>query len=511
MSAIAELEETQRQTGSAVFGMTRPSAGAEQMAQTCIVMMLYAVPALVCAHAACVTDPDVWWHLRSAEWIVEHHAIPHVDPFTSFAAGRLWAAYSWLFELLILQLFQRFGLVGIVLYSTAMVAAITCALHRLVRRLCPDFSVAILLTLAATLSLGRLDTPRPWHFSILLLIIELQILYSVRRESQVAALAWLPVLFALWANLHIQFVDGLLVLAAASVEALAKRWKPRSASQAPATALLGALAGSVLATCINPYGWHLYGAAYDLAAQPGVLNHLTELQAIPFRGMSDFGVLLLALGAAANFGWERRVSFFEGAIFASACWLAFRSQRDVWILVVVASAVIASRVSQRLLHVASGAPSRASPFLVALTCLGPALMVWVGFRVFPLNNSRLADDLAKEMPVRAVEAVRSRGYAGPLYNDYAWGGYLMWSLRMPVSLDGRAALAGDERLDRFLATWSADPSWRTDKELMAAGLVIGPVKAPLVQVLRLDPRFQLAYEDEVAAVFLPGRQRSSAP
>ena len=82
---------------------------------------------------------------------------------------------------------------------------------------------------------------------------------------------------------------------------------------------------------------------------------------------------------------------------------------------------------------------------------------------------------------------------------------------MPVSLDGRAALAGDERLDRFLATWSADPSWRTDKELMAAGLVIGPVKTPLVQVLRLDPRFQLAYEDEVAAVFLPGRQRSSAP
>ncbi len=110
--------------------------------------MLYAVPALVCAHAACVTDPDVWWHLRSAEWMVQHHAIPHSDPFTSFAQGKPWAAYSWLFELLILQLFQRFGLLGIVLYSTAMLAAITCALHRLVRRLCPDFSVAVLLTLA---------------------------------------------------------------------------------------------------------------------------------------------------------------------------------------------------------------------------------------------------------------------------------------------------------------------------------------------------------------------------
>ncbi len=472
-------------------------------------MLLYAVPALVCAHAACVTDPDVWWHLRSAQWIVEHRAIPRADPFTSFAAGKPWAAYSWLFELLILQLFTRFGLLGIVVYSTAMLAAITCALYCLVRRLCPDFSVTVLLTLAATLSLGRLYTPRPWHFSILFLILELQILYRVRRERQVAVLAWLPVLFALWANLHIQFVDGLLLLAAASVEAVASRWTARSAQPARAAPLLGALVGSVLATCVNPYGWHLYRAAYDLAAQPGVLNHVSELQAIPFRGMPDYGVLLLALGAAVVLGWERRVSLFEGASFGLACWLAFRSQRDVWILTVVASAVIASRVSQRLRQPASASTSPASPVLAALTCIGPALILWVGFRALHLNNSRLADDLAKEMPVRAVEAVRSRGYAGPLYNDYSWGGYLMWSLRLPVSLDGRAALAGDERLDRYIATWSAEPTWKTDQDLMAAGLVIGPVKAPLVQVLRLDPRFQLAYEDKVAAVFLTARQQAS--
>ena len=76
---------------------------------------------------------------------------------------------------------------------------------------------------------------------------------------------------------------------------------------------------------------------------------------------------------------------------------------------------------------------------------------------------------------------------------------------MPVSLDGRAALAGDERLDRFQETWEAEPSWRTDKDLMAAGLVIGPAKMPLSQVLRLDPRFQLAYEDALTAVFVRNR------
>ena len=35
-----------------------------------------------------------------------------------------------------------------------------------------------------------------------------------------------------------------------------------------------------------------------------------------------------------------------------------------------------------------------------------------------------------------------------------------------------------------------------------SGVVIGPVKAPLTQVLRLDPRWRLTYEDKLAAVFV---------
>ncbi len=36
-------------------------------------------------------------------------------------------------------------------------------------------------------------------------------------------------------------------------------------------------------------------------------------------------------------------------------------------------------------------------------------------------------------------------------------------------------------------------------------MVIGPVKAPLMQVLRMDSRFRLVYEDELAAVFVARR------
>jgi hypothetical protein len=109
------------------------------------------------------------------------------------------------------------------------------------------------------------------------------------------------------------------------------------------------------------------------------------------------------------------------------------------------------------------------------------------------------------MPVRAVNNVLQNHYEGALFNNFTWGGYLIWSLRMPVSLDGRAALYGDQRIDRSVSTWSGQPGWSADPDLVSAGIVIGPVRSPLTQLLRHDNRFQLAYEDELAAVFTARR------
>ena len=41
-----------------------------------------------------VRDPDIWWHLKAGDWIVQHHAVPYVGIFSRTAATRPWAAYS---------------------------------------------------------------------------------------------------------------------------------------------------------------------------------------------------------------------------------------------------------------------------------------------------------------------------------------------------------------------------------------------------------------------------------
>jgi hypothetical protein len=140
-----------------------------------------------------------------------------------------------------------------------------------------------------------------------------------------------------------------------------------------------------------------------------------------------------------------------------------------------------------------------------VAALAAACLVCGSFRVLKVRQSILDEQVANVLPVHAVEAIRAKGYTGPIFNDFNWGGYLIWALRQPVTIDGRTNLYGNARMDRSIATWNAQPNWSSDTMLTSAGVVIGPIVSPLTQVLRLDPRFQLVYEDKLAAVFIARR------
>jgi hypothetical protein len=120
-----------------------------------------------------------------------------------------------------------------------------------------------------------------------------------------------------------------------------------------------------------------------------------------------------------------------------------------------------------------------------------------------ITTEHMAAGTAHGYPVEAVALVKERGYPGPLFNSYTWGGYLIWQLpELPVGIDGRANLYGDARLDQAMVTWFGRPGWENDPDLGNAGVVIYEAKAPFVSLLRRDRRFELVYEDATAVVFI---------
>jgi hypothetical protein len=475
----------------------KPMPQGERTVQVILLVLLFSGAARMCLHGSCANDADIWWHLRVGEWIQQHRAVPHVDAFSGPLGGHPWLAYSWLFELIMVKLFQWRQLVGIAAYTTAMTLAITVAIYHMVRRLQSDFTISVLLTFFTVFSMGHLLTPRPWLLTILFFALELNILMHARKTGTMRGLIWLPFLFALWANIHIEFVDGLLVLGLAFAEAVATRWMKAAETRVRPLWLGFALLTSALATLVNPYGWRIYAVARDLATQSGALNKISELQAIPFRTLADFVILALALGSVAALARQKRILIFESGLLLFATVVSFRSQRDVWVVAIASAAILASCFTGKK-KATNGLPASA----IGLAALVSVMVVVTLFGLERVNNDTLEAQIVQNFPVRAVEVIRQRGYSGPLFNDFTWGGYLIWNLRLPVAIDGRQNLYGDQRMDRSTSTWSAEPGWELDPQLATAQIVIGPTNAALNQALRRNPHFQLAYQDEVATVFV---------
>ena len=46
-----------------------------------------------------LADPDTYSHIALGRWILEHHAVPFVDPFSQTMRGEHWVAFEWLSEI----------------------------------------------------------------------------------------------------------------------------------------------------------------------------------------------------------------------------------------------------------------------------------------------------------------------------------------------------------------------------------------------------------------------------
>src|SRR5687767_13565459 len=372
---------------------SRSSLSYEASFRRCaVIIALYATPAWLALDPTNIIDLDVWWHIRTGQWIVQHQWVPHADWFSSYGMGKPWAAYSWLFEVLIYGLFNRLGLIGFLVYVYALVLAITFALHSLVRKLEPRVPNSVAISAVAIFAMSRLWTPRPWLFTILFFLIELNVLISVRRSRDFRILWILPALFALWANLHIQFVYGLFVLCVAALEGPVNHFLRRDVvidegrdQPLPSGRMTFVIFACLIATLINPYHFKIYAVVFDTATQSGLYEVITELAAMRFRSLPHWLVLALTLGAAFSFGRHRRVSTFWGVLLLAGAFVSFRSSRDVWFVTIVSAAIISyPRSTERLKRL-----SPITPAQVLIVVLATSAFLAITIRAYSLSNAKL--------------------------------------------------------------------------------------------------------------------------
>jgi hypothetical protein len=484
--------------------------------RTLILTILYLMPAIWVLQPA-IADNDIWWHLQTGKWIVDHGMLPTTDPFSAFGEGKPWIAYSWLFEVGMYGLVRLFGDAAINLYTLAAVWLIIGVVHWILAKRCAQFSHVCILLLTTVFAMAGLYIPRPWLLTILFFAITLQVVLSLRDDHQPRWIWALPVVYMLWANVHIQFIYGLGLLGLACLAPLSDRVLRRYSdvqtsmvwgSQSWKT-LVGLTALCTSATLLTPHHLRLYSIVFDLSTQMGVWEYIQEMQAPSFRSITDWVMLGMFATALVQIGRRKSWSSFEILLLLVASVSAFRAMRDGWFLVMSAVVVLTPRhAGEEQQHSEPLAAHRG--FIPISVLLAAGVVVLFGFR--DMSSERIQAETAKLYPLGAASFIEQQGYTGPLYNHFNWGGYLIWRLpHLKVSMDGRTNIHGDERIKQAIATWTGGPHWREDPELANARVIIVKRDMTLASLLRLDERFTEVYRDETAVVFIPAVRDLSQP
>jgi hypothetical protein len=480
--------------------MSRPRESLLAPSRVAAITVLASIPAKLLGEK--LSDPDLWWHLKTGAIIAARHRIPTADLFSYSAPGRRWVVQEWGSELIMHWLHEAFGLYGILVWRAIMLLAVYLLVARLlVRRMGSGIGTWAFLALVAYAGVSNW-TERPNLFSFLFVVVTLTLLDRKDR-----AIWWFVPLAALWANLHGMVILGVgLVAVVAGAEGLKAGFRWAGADGAWARRLgLVAVAG-VAATTVNPAGPGLLLHSLRLVRTVGSL--VTEWFSPNFHQVAPMLFLgLLVITIATLVLSPERPDPTDLALALAFTVLALQAARNLAVAAIVLGVTASRYLPGAVASVrrnaagprATAAPSRLFG-AVALTVALGALGI-IAAEGFPRSDSP-AGIVERTYPIAALRAADRPG--ARIFAWDVWGDYLIYSAWPDVRVyhDTRVDMYGTAQTRRYARTIAALPGWRqTLDESCTTNVLVRPQQDPLAEVLRLTSDWRVEREDVRSVLF----------
>lgn len=445
-------------------------------------------------------DPDFWWHVRTGELIFDS-GIPRHDVYSWTAAGRPWVAHEWLSELIMYAVEYLFGYIGnIVLFGTVAIASLLTT-YTLARRAGAGTRVLVLLMILAVVSVGYAVAVRPQIFSWLFFATFLFVLDRDYRGER--RLVWwlLPALTAIWVNLHLGFVYGLLLVATWSI-AVAMREGRRGSWDFRRPLFIAA--ACLLATVLNPHGLAILIYPLRYVQDRQILSFILEWQRPnPLNPLLLPYFVSLTLMAWAVLSKSRPDLFLCLSAIALGA-LSMQALRNVpyaglMLLPVVGPAIARAWPKMSREHDShTTLPLAPALALVALLLFSMGL---IASRVSGAASFLKPDDHG--FPAGGARYARENLAGGRLYNDYTWGGYLIYETypEVRVFVDGRSDFYRTRIMGDYVKIGRLEPGWQDLVDSYGINAMLLRKDSRLARHLREDAAWKEVFTGDVESVF----------
>ncbi len=496
---------------------------------------------------------DIWGHIAYGNWILDHQALPTVEPFVTLAEGMPVMCTAWLGQV-VLAIGGRLG--GAEAYSAMFAVCVTLTYLILARASYLQTSRLGISALAAMLAwgvnFGRNAVIRPEMFGSLCFAVLLWL--AVRSDTdrernplseddtqpepltfgkQLGLWLGVPILFVIWANLHGSFVVGFAVLGAYALgRGLEVFWKDRSLSAVLSDSLFRrwfiAAELAVLASMVNPYGFDLLLHTAMFPSNPNLQN-IMEWYSLKIDSVEGITVGLSWVLTLFVFRHSRkRVSPSDVilfAIFTLAACLRIRMVAwygPVWMIVIaphlkdVFDQYTEPVLGARYEKFQAWAEEKSSRI-----CLFSLLLIWLTFSFSPISMFVLGGAPRKaelqyhgNTPLGVTKYLRENPPEGLVFNPQWWGDWLVWDgpKNLEVMVTTNAVHVVPFLVWRDYLNISAAQSDREQllsKYRINTMIVHKQLQRELHQSLLQNPTWRIVYEDDLSLIVK--RVRAEAP
>lgn len=499
------------------------------------------IPIVLIAVVLClrlVHEPDLWWQLRTGEYILENGAVPDKDVFSYTYAGVDWLNVKWGFEVIQALTVKAFGPEFIflpqVVANLLLVGLLLLIMQKLPYAKTLSRSIKAGAMLLFLVGMSYRMNGRPELVTYTFTAFYLLVFTNVHSGNKKWLYALIPAQL-LWANLHEAYGVGMVMSAiylgtawlgyfsAKTKGTLAKKEQIR-------TSII--IIASWLVTAIHPGGVQMIWHPYDIFTQLSDNQFTQEIysaankaywQLPAFMGIAVGLLALLQFYKAGKPGNKFQIKnllavypLFYVLLYLAFFYLGLKSYRNLPFLLIAATPVAAVTLGSWFKGL--------KPQLMNGVTIGISIILYLaivsntfyeGF--LPREQYGIGINPAKN-PVGASRFIKEHGLAKEkAFTDYLISSYYLWDLQPDFKTfvdlrdldvfeaeDIEISLILCNQPQRKLA--NGQTIWQAVNKEQHFGYVSvlnNNQFIPLQRYLLSNTNFQLVYADELSAVFVP--------
>ena len=467
---------------------------------------------------------DLWDHLNYGQKIIETRTVSDTEPLLNLSRGVRMINIPWLAQVGMAAINNRFGLTGLQFgYGLLIAMCLAVIAWRCVRLSHSAIGGLIACAVFLKVNLNQLLVIRPQLAGLLFYCVVVAWMFGRKKHSKLTWIA-MPLMYALWANIHGSFSMGLFLMALAGIgrlgDVLVISKSLRVAFLDPEfhrTMLLTQLCAA--AALLNPAGFSIYPEVLNVAGNANI-ESMFEWEALTLRsaqGQSAMAAALLAFMALKLS--PRRMHCGEMLAFVLTGLLAMWSSRMLNWWAPIAGIVIGTHLMAAIRKTTPWLrnPQPGKPTgLWTVVNLG---QVWVlfaftsfGVQMIHGRTPEIVKIVSKETPLGVVTFLESQDKLprGISFIPAEWAGYVM--NRGPTAVEPmvnlHVHLIPEEVWNDYLRLADAHSDWNSFMNEYGINMaIVDKDRQPgLTKHIRESDDWTNEYEDRQAVVFIRNKE-----